>query len=161
LEHIEGKLGLHVGERIVRIRNAVAVFLAQTGIENRNDAVGAKAVTVVVRCVMGERADGESVLRNVFCISQESQNEIAAADVVCQIAKKGAAVGVVAHVLNDGAAVGVGLRPAQILLRGLREFFQEQRLDVCFPNRVNNCFMREHSVSVNGSGGGQRQQNGD
>src|SRR5713226_8306437 len=108
---------------------------------------------------MGERAHAESVLIEIFRVSQQSQDEIAAANVMCEVAKKGAAVWVVAHILNDGAAVGVGLCPAQILLGRLREFLQQQRPDVRLPSRIDDGLMGEDCVCVNG--GWQRQQNSD
>jgi len=148
-----------VRELVVLIRNAVAVFLPQPRIQNRNGSVGAEAVTIVVRGVMRERADGESVLGDIFGVSQQRLDEIAAADVMREVAEKRAAVGVVAHILNDGSAVSVGLRPAEIFLGCLWELFQEERLDVRLPSRIDDGLMRKDGVGMNG--GWQRQQNGD
>ena len=157
-EHVESKFSFHMCEPVVLKRNAVAVFLPEAGIQNRNGSVGTEAMTVVVRGVMRERTEGESVLVGIFGVSQQRLDEIAAADVMREVAEKGAAVRVVAQILNNGAAVGVGLCPAQILLGCLREFLQEERLDVHFPGYIDNSFMSEDSVGVNG--GRQRQQNG-
>src|SRR2546430_5858075 len=119
----------------------------------------AQAVTVVVRGAVRERTDGESVLVYIFGVSQQSLDEVTTADVMREVAEKGAAVWVVAHILNDGAAIGVGLCPAQILLGGLREFLQQQRPDVRLPSRIDDGLMGEDCVCVNG--GRQRQQNDD
>src|SRR5438309_11974709 len=78
---------------------------------------------------------------------------------VRRVTKKGPTEMVIAHVLNESPAVSVSLRPAQIFLACLREFLQEERLDVRFPSRVNDCLMRQNSVGVNG--GRQYEQNGD
>src|SRR5437870_2146065 len=123
-ENVKTKFGFHMCQPAVLKRNAVAVFLPEAWIQNRNGAVGAKPMTVVVRRVVRERTEGESILVDILSVSPQSLDEIAAADVMRKVAEKGAAVRVVAHVLNDGAAVGVGLRPAQILLGCQREFFQ-------------------------------------
>ena len=158
-ENVKTKFRLHVRKLVVLKQNAVAVFLPQPRIQNRNGSVGADAMTVVVRGVVRERADGESVLGYIFCVSQQRLDEITAADVMREVAEKRAAVRVVAHILNDGSAISVGLRPAQILLGCRREFFQEERLDVHLPSGIDDGLMREDSVGVNGSR--QRQQNGD
>ena len=125
LQNVEAKLGLHVSQPAVFIRNAVTVFFAQARVENRNRAIGAEAVPVVVRGVMGKGADGKSVFIQVFRVTQECQDEIAAADVMREVTEKGAAVRVVAHILNNGAAVGIGLSPAQIFFGGLGKLFQQ------------------------------------
>src|SRR4029077_4425548 len=158
-EYVKSKFGLHMPQPAVLIGNAVAELLPQAGIQNRNSSVSAEAVTVVVRRVMRKRAGGESVLIEIFRIPQQREDEIAAADVMREVAEKGVPVRVIAHILNDGAAVGVSLRSAQIFFGCLREFFQQQRLDVRLPNRIDNGFVREDSVGVNGRR--QRQQNGD
>ena len=81
-------------------------------------------MAIVVRGIVRQRAGGESVFVEIFGVSQQRQDEIAAADVVREVAEKRAAVRVVPHVLNDGSAIGVGLGPAQILLGCTRKFFQ-------------------------------------
>ena len=158
-EHVKTKFSFHVRQTVVLERNAVTVLLAEAGIQNRNGAVSADAVAVIVRSVMGEGAECESVFREILRIVQQSLDEIAAADVMREIAEERAAVGIVAHVLNDGAPIGVGLRAAQIFLGGLRKFSQQQRLDVRLPCRINDGFVREHRVGTNGSR--HHQQNGE
>src|SRR5947207_14632894 len=98
---------------------------------------------------MRERTNGESVTIEVLRIAQQSLDEIAAADVMREVAEKRAAVRVVAHVLNDGSTVSVGLRPAQVLLGCLRECFQQQRLDVGLPRRIDDGLMRQQCVGGN------------
>src|SRR5207249_7829567 len=109
--------------------------------------------------IMRTRNDGEVIFVEILSVTQQRQDEIAAADIMREDAEKGAAVRVVAHILNDGAAVGVGLGPAQILLGCLRKFLLKERFDVRFPSRIDDGFVREDGVGVNGSR--QRQQNGD
>src|SRR2546429_2346134 len=98
-------------------------------------------MTVVVRRVMRERTKRKGVFRSVLRVVQQRPDEIAAANIMRQVAEKWAAVRVVAHILNNGAAVRIGLRPAQVLLRSLRILFQKQGLDVAVPGRVNDRFM--------------------
>src|SRR2546429_5903283 len=158
-KNVKTKFGFHMGQPAVLKRNAVPVSLPEAGIQNRNGAVGAKPMTVVVRGVMRERTDGEGVFVDILSVSQKRVDEVAVADIMREAAEKGAAVRVVAHILNDGAAVGVGLGPAQILLGCLRKFLLKERFDVRFPSRIDDGFVREDGVGVNGSR--QRQQNGD
>ncbi len=69
--------------------------------------VGADAVAVVVRSVMGEGAQGRRRNRSSLWNREQGQDKIAAAHVMGQVAEEMSAVRVVTHVLNDGAAVGV------------------------------------------------------
>jgi len=158
LENVKTKFGFYMGQPIVLKCNAVAVFLSEAGLQNRDGPIGADAVTVVVRSVMGERADGESELVEILGVSQQSLDEIAASDVMREVTKERTAVRVVPHILNDGTTVGEGLRPAQIFLGCLREFIQKERLDVRLPDGIDDGLMRQNSVGTNGSWRGQ--QNG-
>src|SRR5436853_2733661 len=101
-KNVKTTFGFHMCQPAVLKRNAVAVFLPQTGIQNRNGAVGAKPMTVVVRGVVRECTEGESVLVDILSICEQRLDEIAAADVMREVAEKGAAVRIVAHVLKDG-----------------------------------------------------------
>src|SRR6266404_2076526 len=146
-------------EFVICVENAVAIFLPQARIQNWNSSIDAEAVTVVVRGVVRKRAEGERVLNDVFGVPQQRKDEIAAADVMREVAEEGAAIWVVAHILNDRAAVSVGLRPAEILFGRLREFLPEERLDMRLPSSIDDGFVRENSVGMNRSR--QHQQNGD
>ena len=59
---------------VILKRDAVAKFLTKTGIQNRDCPVGAEAVSVVVRGVMRERANGESVPVEILRIVQGGGN---------------------------------------------------------------------------------------
>ena len=152
LQHVKAEFRLHVGEFAVLISHAVAVFLAQPRIQNGHCAVRADAMTVVVRRVMRERTKRKGVLCQVLRVVQQRPHEIAAANIMRQVAEKWAAVRVVAHILNNGAAVRIGLRPAQVLLRSLRILCQKQGLDVAVPGRVNDRFMGKHGIGLRGFG---------
>src|SRR5260370_30135915 len=157
-KNVKAKFGFHMCKPVVFKRNGVAEFLPEARIQERNGSIDAQAVSVIVRGVMGERADSESVRIEIFRLAQQSLDEIAATDIMREVAEKGAAIRVITHILNNGAAVSVALRPAQIFFGCLREFFQEERLDVRFPSRIDDGFMREDSIAVNGRR--QRQQRG-
>ena len=64
-------------------------------------------MTFVIGRIMGQRSQGEGVFVDVLRITEQSFNEISAANVVNQVAEELAAKRIVAHVLNDGAAIGV------------------------------------------------------
>ncbi len=71
----------------------------------------------VVANVMGERPNGEGKLVGVLGIAEEVDDEVAGADVMCQVGDERVAERIVANILNDAACIGVGacLLPA---LRG-------------------------------------------
>ena len=82
LENVKAKFGFHVRQPVILKGNAVAKFLTETRIQNRNGPVGAKAVPSVVRGIVRKRANGESVLVEILGVAQQSLDEIAAADVM-------------------------------------------------------------------------------
>ena len=72
---------------------------------------------------MGERSKGESILVQGLRLSDQVDDEIAAANVVRQVAEERAAERVVARVLDDRAGVCVGVSVQQLLRsRGGKRF---------------------------------------
>ncbi|GAC1674055.1 MAG: hypothetical protein PVS2B2_07850 [Candidatus Acidiferrum sp.] len=69
-------------------------------------------MTGIIGRVVGHGPESERVFIHVARVTQQRENEIAAAHVMRQVAEEVAPVGVVAHILNDGAAVGIGLSAA-------------------------------------------------
>jgi len=98
---------------------------------------------------MGEGAEGEGVFIEVaigFGVAEVRLNEIAAADVMREVAEKMAAVGVVAHVLNDGAAVGEGVGFAEIVGRGIWKMGFEDGEDVLRPGGIDDGFVGQNGI---------------
>src|SRR5580700_11384842 len=137
-----------MSQRILLVRNSVAVFFFEFGIEKRNGAIGGDAMAVIVGGVVGQRADRECEFVQVLCIAKQSLHKISASHVVRQVAEKMAAVWVIAHVLDDRAAVGIGLRLTQLLFSGSRKTGEQKRLDMCFPNRIDDGFVGEYGIGA-------------
>ncbi len=97
---------------------------------------------------MSERAERERVFVQIFGSRDHVLHEIAAPDVVREIAEQVAAKRIVAHILNDGAAVRIAMSLAEIVLRGAREMLQQQRLDRGVPGSVDNRLMAQDRVGL-------------
>ena len=74
-----------------------------------------------VGCVVGQRAQREGVFVDVLRAAHQVHHEVAAADVVHQIAEKTAAERIIADVLKDAAGVSIGVCVDHIGGGGLRE----------------------------------------
>jgi hypothetical protein len=103
-----------------------------------------------IRHVVLQRAECKGVLVKRLGVANERDNEIAAADVVRQIAEETAAEGLIAHVLDDASAVGEGVRFNQLLRRGRGKTLQQGLLERVFPNGVDNGLVREDGVTTGG-----------
>ena len=156
-KNVESKFGLHVRETIVFKRHAIAEFLPQARIQDRNGSIDAQTMAVVVRSVVRQGADSKSKFVDVLRIAQECLNEVAAANVMREVAKEGLSVRIVAHVLNDRASIGIGLRTAQIFLGSLWKFLEKQGLYVRLPGGIDDSFVGKDCVRANGRG--RRQPN--
>jgi hypothetical protein len=75
-------------------------------------------------------------------------NEVAAADVVSEIAEEFVAVGIVAEVLNDGATIGEGMSFAKIVGSGVGIAFEEEFLNIGFPCAVDDGFVGEDGIGL-------------
>ena len=105
---------------------------------------------------MGQRAQGEGVLVKIARLPHQRHHEIAAADVVHQVAEQPAPERVVAHVLHDAAAVGVSVGFGQLVRSGGGIERQQHRLDGILPSRVHDRFVGQNRIGV--QRGRQRQQ---
>ena len=113
LKHIESKLRLAVREGIVRICDGIAEFRAKLRVEQRHRDVGGHAVAIVVGREVRQRAQRERILVEILRLANQVDDEVAAADVMRQIAIKLAAERIISQVLDDAAAVSVGVRRRQ------------------------------------------------
>ncbi len=110
--------------------------------------VHSDGVAVIVRGVVSERAQGKRVFIERSGIAEQGQDEIAAADVVQEVAEEMAVVRVIAEVLNDGAAVGVSFGFAQLVGCGVGKAREKQRLDRRLPRGIDNGFVRENGIGA-------------
>src|SRR5580658_1905622 len=105
-------------------------------------------MAVVIRDVVGEGAQRESVVVQILRIADQGADEIGSADVVSEVAEKLAAERVVAHVLNHGAAIGVTVRRLQLFGGGVGKSRKKKRFDRVVPGGVNERFVRENPVGI-------------
>src|ERR1700730_6944994 len=104
-QNVKSKLRLYVRQPVLFIRNRVAVFLFQLGIQEWNGAVRADGVAVVVRGIVSECAEGKGVAVKVLGIPEKSQNKVSAPHIVRQVAEDKTSVRVITHVLDNSPAV--------------------------------------------------------
>src|SRR5260370_74280 len=97
------------------------MLLSQLGIKNGDGAIRSNAMSVRIRRIVRHSAEREGVFVQILGIAQQNYHEIAAADVMRQVAEEHAAVRVVTHVLNDGAPVSVTVGFAQLFAQYLRK----------------------------------------
>jgi hypothetical protein len=150
LKYIETELGLGVRKRIVRVGNRIPEFQAQLRIEQGRRYVGGHAVSVVIRRVMRQRAQGERILVQILGVANQVRDEVAAPHVMRQVAVELAAERIIAQILNDAASVGICVRRYRIIRAGGREPFQQKRPDRAIPNRIDNGLVRQHRIPFNG-----------
>jgi hypothetical protein len=132
---------------VVLIGDDGAVFLCQLETHHCNREIGCERVTRGVGGVMRQSTQRKGVLIQVFGLFDERDDEIAASDIVRQIAEELAPKRVIAHVLDDSAAINIGV--------GLQKFFrsrvgkacQEKRHNVVPPCRVDDSFVRQNAVT--------------
>ena len=74
-------------------------------------------MAIIVGGVMRQRAQRECILVQILRLANQVENEVAAADVVRQIAVELAAERIIAQILNDASAVGVSMRLGQLIRR--------------------------------------------
>src|ERR1700730_15224949 len=128
------------------IRNRIAVFLFQFGIQKGDRAVGGDAVAVVVRGVVSERAERKSVAVKVFGIAHQSQDKVSAPYIVRQVTEKMTPMRVITHVLDNRTAVCKPVGLFEFFTSGLGETLQKYRAYVGVPHAVNDGFMRKDGV---------------
>src|SRR5580700_3991695 len=84
-QHVESEFGLYVRQPILFVRDRVAIFLFQLGIQERNRAIRGDRVTVIVRSVVSESPKGKRVAVNIFAIAEKSQDKVSASHIVRQV----------------------------------------------------------------------------
>ena len=159
LEHVEAELRPDVRHRIIPIGHITSVFPPQLGIQHRHRAIGGNAVPLGIGGIVFQRAQSERIFVEVLRFADQRRDEIAAADVMREIAEKAAAERIISHVLNDAASVSVGVRLLQFLRRRVGESFEKQLLEGGIPNRIDDCFVGENRIAVRERGRNKDRKN--
>ena len=147
LEHVEAELRSDVRNRIVPIGHVPSVFPAQRGIQYRHRAVGSNAVPLGIGGIVFQRAQSECIFVQVLRFADQFRDEIAAADVMGEIAEKAAAERIISHILNDAAPIRVSVRLLQLLRRRSGKPFEKQFLEGSIPDRIDDRFVGENRIA--------------
>src|SRR5208283_3135493 len=110
--------------------------------------------------IVRKRAQGESVFVGILTLQEHLSDEIAAANVVQQVAEFHAAERIVAEVLDDGAAVGIRVRLLELVFRERRESLEEEWAEIRGPHQVHDFLVGEHGV-CDGTTGAQEHDERD
>ena len=132
-------------------------FFFKLGKEERDGAIDADGMTVIIGGVVSERSQGKCIAVKVFGIAEESQDEVAAAHVVRQIAEEEASMRVVTHVLDDGAAIGITVRFFDFVRGRAGKTLQQERANIGVPDAINDRFMGQDGVGASLAGIAQGQ----
>src|SRR5262245_45769061 len=97
-----------------------------------------------IRRVVGQCAQGESILIAVARFADQVENKVAAAHIVHQSAEELAPKRIEAHVLNNAPAISVRMGPDQLVWRRTWKAPENQRLQTVVPRRVDNSLVRKN-----------------
>jgi hypothetical protein len=103
-------------------------------------------VAVIIRAVVSERSEGESVFIEIFGVSEQRFDEVGASNVVNQVAEEMAAVRVITEILNDCSAVGIAVGLPKLIMRCPGKALKQEWTDSGLPGRVNDRFVSQHRV---------------
>src|SRR5579864_5811229 len=116
-------------------------------------------MAVAICGVVRQSAERECVFIEVLGIADQRLDEVAAANVVHQIAEEMTAVGIIAQILNDRSAKGKAMSVAQFVGSGVWKAPQEHRTNAAFPAGINEGFVRENRITINLGKKTYKQQN--
>ena len=85
-------------------------------------------------------------------LTQQREDEVAAANIVGEIAEKVAAMRVVAEILNDGSAISVGVSLFEIFASGSGKALKQHWADAVIPRSVDDGFVSQNRVPVSDLG---------
>src|SRR5258708_3150526 len=145
LYRVEAKLSLQVRGLVLRVPNGVAKLRPQLGILNRNRVVHSR-MAANIRGIVRQGAESKGVLVLVLALFEHRQHEVAASDVVNQVAELHASKRIVAEVLDDGATVGKGVSLLDLFFRQPGIFLEQQRTNFIQPKQVDNFFVSKKGV---------------
>jgi hypothetical protein len=146
LQCVESELGEGVRPRALLPGHHVAILSAQLRIKERDGTIDTESMTLNIRDVVRESAQGEGVVIDISGFLEQCLNEIAAPDVVRKVAKEAASERVITHVLDDTTPVRIGLSLSQLVGGSVRKAFKQKRLDLVIPFGVDDRLVRQHRV---------------
>src|SRR5712692_2063483 len=106
-------------------------------------------MAVAICRVVRQSAERECVFIEILGIADQRLDEVAAANVVHQIAEEMTAVGIIAQILYDRAAKGEAMSLAQFVGSGVWKALQEHWTNAGFPGGINEGFVRENRITIN------------
>src|SRR4029077_1990374 len=118
-QDVESEFSFYVRQLVFFVGDRVAVFFLEMGVQDRDRAIRADGVPVIVRGVVSQRAEREGIAVEIAGIAEEGQDKIPAADVMSQVAEKNSSGGKVPQVWDEGPAVGIAVRLLELLPRGI------------------------------------------
>jgi hypothetical protein len=131
---------------IVGVSDCVPVFFLQFG-KFQGDHQVDRRMAAVVRGVVGQGSQGESVLVHVSGVAKQCVYKIAAPHIVNQVTEEHAAKWVVPHILHQRTAVGVGVCLKQVVFRRTGEPLEQERLNLVLPHQVYDLLMGQNRIS--------------
>ena len=81
-------------------------------------------MTIIIGGIVRQCSQSESILIKVLGFADQVEDEIAAADVMCQIAEELAAERIIPQILNNASSVGVCVCLRQLFRGGSRKSFE-------------------------------------
>src|SRR6266568_125474 len=147
LRHVEAELGSYVRRLVLRIEYGRAELHAQLRIYD-SDGLVDRRVAGYVGSVMRQRAKRECIFVDIVALAQEFEDEIAAANVMDQIAEFFAAERIVTKILDDGAPIGISMGIAYLIVCESWVTREQERLDLVNPKQINYLFVRKNRVGM-------------
>src|SRR5260370_3344472 len=95
---------------------------------------------------MSQGTQREGVLVHIPGLANHGRDEVAAADIVRQIAVECAPKRVVAQILNNASPISVSVGLAQLIARTSWKSLQEQWLDAAVPGGIDDGLVGQHRI---------------
>ena len=92
----------------------LAVLLCQPGVYDRNRWIHGQRMPGVIRRVVCQCPNRESIFIHVLGLAKKGHDEVAAADIMRQVAEEPASKRVIPHILDNAASVSIGMRLLQL-----------------------------------------------
>jgi len=140
-----------MGGMVVGVPDGLAELGAQLGVLE-GDGLVYGGMAGDIGSEVSECTESKGVFVGILALQEQLADEIAAANVVQQIAEFHAAKGIVAEILDDRASVGVGVCFGELSLRKRRESLEEEWTKITGPEQVYNFLMGKNGVSARTAG---------
>src|SRR5215813_7919246 len=97
---------------------------------------------------VGESPESKSELIYVMGVADQTGNEVARTDIVCEVAEKCISKGIVASILYFASTVSVRLCHDQLVACRIRIAGKKKWLDRRAPGEINQLLVRQHRVRI-------------